>query len=87
MARHVAIRPVLIMELNDLESRFAEMLIWYDGFKDAHRLKVLPHCNPDIVVMLEKMDEARACKDYRTSDFIRGILKRAGVQVRQRAIS
>ena len=69
---------------SDLEAEFAELVLWYDGFKDANRLAVLVLFPDDLAVVTAKRDDARMDKDYKTADFLRDVLEQCGVKVRDR---
>lgn len=73
-----------VSNFSDLESKFAEMVIWYNGFKDD-RVKLLAHDPIDRAIIVAKMNDARADKDFKTSDFLRDVLRRAGLDVKNKA--
>lgn len=66
--------------LSDLEAEFAEAVVFYQGFHDAARLRLLPYEPDDIRVVVAKMNAARAEGDYKTSDFLRVALRSCGLE-------
>lgn len=69
---------------DDLESAFAEIVLWYGGFEDKHRMLLLPHRAEDVGVIQSKRERCRAEKDYKTADYLRGILEGAGIRIRDK---
>lgn len=66
------------VDLSDLDSKFIELVLWYDGFNDVDKMRSLKYDKDDLLILVAKMNEARSEKDYKTSDAIRDALRRAG---------
>ena len=74
-------------ELDELECEFAELVLWYDGFKDSNRLSILPYFSEDCEVIRQKRERARAGKDFETADFLRDVLLQCGIPVRDTSLA
>lgn len=71
-------------EMSEAEAAFTEVLLWYDSFENKGRMRVLKFNPDDLAIIIAKMNEARAEKDYRTSDCLRKVLTEVGVRVGNR---
>lgn len=65
------------MGMDDLEASFTTIVLLCDLEKDS--------LTPDeIEIVKSKRDRARSEKDFKTSDYLRGVLERNGETVRDR---
>lgn len=69
--------------MDESEAEFTEVALFYKGFEDEQLLKLLPHDKQDLEIVIRKMDSARAEKDFKTSDFLRDVLRKVGFTVKQ----
>lgn len=69
-------------KMSELEAEFLEVLLWYDGFKDVERMKVLPYRGDDMGAIVRKMQDARSERDFKMSDHLREVLRGAGCAVK-----
>lgn len=67
------------LNLDEVEAAFAEVVIWYDGFKNKERMPLLPIEPNDIKAIVDKRNRARQEKDFKTADFLRDVLIGAGL--------
>lgn len=65
--------------VSDLEAEFMEVALWYDGFQNEEKIKLLRWMGEDASIVTRKMNSARAEKDYKTSDFLRDVLRKCGL--------
>ncbi len=66
--------------MENLEAQFTEVVLFWEG-RDKKNVR---YCPEDVAIIQWKRQQARADKDYKTSDYLRDWLTSAGVKVRDK---
>ena len=68
--------------MEDMEAEFTEVILFWEARPDKkHAVRYFPE---DVAIIQWKRQQARADKDYKTSDYLRDWLTMAGVKVRDK---